>query len=508
MTTHDPIQIRAGDLKPAVAGLGKLATRKPAVPALRCAKAETPKRDTLRLTFTDLDLTLAVEVPAKMARKAEPFLVPLDHLRDLTRQTRAGDPLALVPPSSAPEVGDFPDIPAFRSRRIPLPDTAADGLLRAFSCASGDPTRYVLKGAFIDTSGTGPRAHRIVGTDGRHLFSSNSLHLPQVKAPVILPDHKLWKWKPIAESRPWTLRLGAVDNGSAPFRIEGPAWCVTGRTIDGTYPNYRQVIPPAGQFKTRVTASSAAMEAIARLVPRLPGKKLASSPVGLHLEKGRLGLLARETHDEPWILHPIDRVGGRRHDHTVFVHRNYLRKAASFGLGIIDLTDEMSPVKFCHGSDLMVVMPVRGIDPERIERPKLEPAVRSVPASRRSRRPAPGKTADPPTPSRSEGKCSRSAKKKSATRKSDKMPNRKAEEKAKQKAAPRSTPSTAPADPIDEVETSMAEVGEALAAADKRLKSATGSLATARRQRSEDRKELRGLRSLISTIKKAATGSR
>ncbi len=33
------------------------------------------------------------------------------------------------------------------------------------------------------------------------------MHLP-LKHSVILPDHPLWKWKPLAESRPWTLRLG------------------------------------------------------------------------------------------------------------------------------------------------------------------------------------------------------------------------------------------------------------------------------------------------------------
>src|SRR5690606_8578442 len=130
------------------------------------------------------------------------------------------------------------------------------GLVHAFACASSDETRHILQGAFLDTSGKGRNAHRIVGTDGRHLFSSNSLHLPQVKSPVILPDHKLWQWKPLAESRPWTLRLGAAPksgDGTTPFRIEGPHWSVTGSTVEGNYPNYRQVVPRSEQFKTRVT---------------------------------------------------------------------------------------------------------------------------------------------------------------------------------------------------------------------------------------------------------------
>ena len=53
----------------------------------------------------------------------------------------------------------------------------------------------------------------------------------------------------------------------------------------------------------------------------------------------------------------------------------------------------------------------------------------------------------------------------------------------------------------------IADANEALASAGKQLKSATGSLKTARSQRSDDRKELRGFRSLFSSIKKIATGS-
>jgi hypothetical protein len=123
-----------------------------------------------------------------------------------------------------------------------LPEPVVTSLLRAFACASNDPTRAVLRSACLDTSGTGEKAHRIVGTNGRALFSSNSMHLP-LKQSVILPDHPLWKWKPLADSRPWTLRLGKDKHRAEVFRMEGQAWSVTGRLLDGPYPNYRQVIP-------------------------------------------------------------------------------------------------------------------------------------------------------------------------------------------------------------------------------------------------------------------------
>ena len=455
-----PLEIRAGDLKPVVAGLGKLLSRKPTLPALQCVKVERLNRDTLRLSATDLSLTLAVEVAATIPETMNPFLVPMERLRDLVRQSRADERLPLAPVSSAPSLDQFPDIPTFRAAAIPLPDSAAAGLVQAFQCASQDATRQVLRGAFLDTSGKGSKAHRIVGTDGRHLFSSNSLHLPQVKTPVILPDHKLWHWKPLATSRPWTLRLGAETEGTQPFRIEGPNWSVTGTTLEGNYPNYRQVVPKPEEFKTQVTLSDEALEAMVRLIPRLPGKKLANRPVGLHFEKGRLGLLARETNDEPWILHPLDAVTLKGPDLCTFVNRDYLQKAAAFGLGEIALIDAMSPLRFRREGDLMIVMPIRAIDPERIERPPLEPAVKPSPR---------------------------------------KPPTKKPAKAAKQK--PTET------DPIDEAESRLSKAHEAITTAGQQLQEATGSLKSARRQRGQEREELTGLRSLFSSLKKLTTGT-
>ncbi|MEM6914946.1 MAG: hypothetical protein AAF491_00165 [Verrucomicrobiota bacterium] len=470
MKTQTPIQIRAGDLKPAVAGLGKLIPRSQnSLPVLHCVKVEMPKQGILRFTATDLNVTLTLDVTATWEKKVEPFLVPMHRLREITQQTRADDQLTISPVAKTPPIEEFPDTSGFRASPIELSDSAVAGLVHAFACSSRDESRHILRGAFLDTSGKGPKAHRIVGTDGRHLFSSNSLHLPGVKNPVILPDHKIWQWKPIAEARPWTLRIGTEKNDTTPFRIVAPGWSVHGTTIDGNYPNYRQVVPPGEQFKTRVALSEEALDAMVRLIPRLPGKKLANHPVGLHLEKGRLGLLARESNDESWILHPIDAVEGRGPDLCAFVNRDYLKKAAAFGLGEINLIDAMSPVQFCRGGDLMIVMPVRANDPERIERPKTDPAVK--PSSGKRKKPASSK------PRRS-------------------RPSRK-----------KARPQRETDDPIGAVESRIAKANEALASAGQQLDSAKDSLRTARRRRSEDHEELRGFRSLFSSIRKIAGGS-
>jgi len=472
ITQHHPVTVRAADLKSALSGLGKLIPRTPSLAVLGCVKVEAAGPQSVRLTATDLDLTLSIDVPATVEKGLAPFLLPLLRLRELTTGLRSDEVVPLDPAIKAPPATEFPEIPQGRTPGLTLPEPVVTSLLRAFACASQDPTRAVLRSACLDTSGTGDKAHRIVGTNGRHLFSSNSMHLP-LKQSVILPDHPLWKWKPLAESRPWTLRLGKDTHRNDVFRMEGQAqaWSVTGRLLDGPYPNYRQVIPSAEEFTTSITLSDAALEAVTRLLPRLPGKQLANRPVGLHCEKGRFGLLARAENDEPWILHPVDRCEMKGPDVTVYLDRDYLIKAADFGLHRISMSDAMSPVQFSRGGDLMIVMPVRAIAPDRIERPRLVPAVEQfasppVPVLKPIAPTVP--TVPAPLPPKPDGPA----------------------KPAK------------PADPLVQARQQVAEADEALLTARKTLKGVRRSLHAARTQRSETKRELGGFRGLLRKLQR------
>lgn len=471
--TH-PVTVRAADLKAALSGLGKLIPRTPSLAVLGCVKVEAAGPRSVRLTATDLDLTLSIELPATVEKDVAPFLLPLPRLRELLTGLRSDEVVPLGPSIKAPPYSEFPEIPQVRTPGLTLPEPVVTSLLRAFACASHDPTRAVLRSAYLDTSGTGDKAHRIVGTNGRHLFSSNSMHLP-LKQSVILPDHPLWKWKPLAEARPWTLRLGKDQHQAEVFRMEGQmqeqAWSATGRLLDGPYPNYRQVIPGPEQFTTTVTLSDAALEAITRLVPRLPGKQLANRPVGLHCEKGRIGLLARGENDEPWILHPVDRCEMKGPDLTVFLNRDYLEKAAAFGLHQISMSDETGPVQFSRGGDLMVVMPVRAIDPSRIERPGLVPAIEQFAPSTK---PSPRPTPLPPKPDQPD------------------QPTK----------APKPSPPAKPADPLVQARQQVAQADEALLTARKTLKGVRRSLHAARTERSETKRELGGFRGLLRKLQR------
>jgi DNA polymerase III sliding clamp (beta) subunit (PCNA family) len=470
ITNTHPVEVRAADLKAALPGFGKLIPRSPSLAVLGCVKVEASGPQQLRLTATDLDLTLSVELPSTVEKGLAPFLLSLPRLRELVTGLRADEVVSFGPAIKAPPAAEFPEIVQVRTPGLTLPEPVVTSLLRAFACASQDPTRAVLRSACLDTSGTGPRAHRIVGTNGRQLFSSNSLQLP-LKQSVILPDHPLWKWKPLADSRPWTLRLGKDTHRNEVFRVEGTSWSVTGRLLDGPYPNYRQVIPRPDQFTTTVSLSDAALEAVFRLLPRLPGKQLANRPIGLHCEKGRFGLLARAENDEPWVLHPVDRCEMAGPDVTVFVNRDYLTRAADFGLHRLSMIDAMSPVQFSRGGDLMIIMPVRAIDPDRLERPKLVPAVEQfAPPSTPTPKPTPPPKLTSPAP----------------------LPPKPAKPAGPAK----------PADPLFEARQQVAEADEALLTARKTLKGVRRSLHAARTQRSETKRELGGFRGLLRKLQR------
>ncbi|MEQ1843791.1 MAG: hypothetical protein ABL994_25590, partial [Verrucomicrobiales bacterium] len=74
ITKTHPVEIRAADLKSALSGLGKLIPRTPSLAVLGCVKVEAAGPQSVRLTATDLDITLSVDVPATVEKGLASFL--------------------------------------------------------------------------------------------------------------------------------------------------------------------------------------------------------------------------------------------------------------------------------------------------------------------------------------------------------------------------------------------------------------------------------------------------
>lgn len=193
MKSHPSVTLPLGRLKLALTGLGKVIPRKPSLPILGCLRLSCdPLKNLVTLTATDLDIHLELDLPGECGAKSGAFVVPLiDFLRDAIKNGSGDDLVTLradsdssvtlirergetsisVPLPRLP-LDEFPEGPTITKRPFDLNPTARDAFLEAMACVSADPTRQEIRGVKIEGG------HTFVGTDGRHLYRSNSMKLP------------------------------------------------------------------------------------------------------------------------------------------------------------------------------------------------------------------------------------------------------------------------------------------------------------------------------------------
>lgn len=475
----------AGDLRPALAALSRMVKKKAALPVLSFVKVEPVGRTRLRLTGTDADTFFTAEVPAEIPLEAKPYLVPLVGLQDRVRGAKATDSVPLRP-GKAPPVQEFPERPSFRARAIELEPRAVSSLLKAMACASTDATRQVLQGVCLDVGGKG--GHHIVGTDGRHLYAGNSVRFAHLKDSIVVPAFRVLDSGFVRSNPgPWSLRLGLEKAGAdtRAFHLEGSNWQLAGRLVEGTFPNYRQVIPPDERFRVRVTLSEALLEPLAKAIRQLPGHRIHNRPLGVRIGNGSLGLLARGEESagyEELVVPLVDQLGG---DVTVFLNRDYLVKALSFGMNRIEIIDETSPVCCRGNSDSLIIMPIRQAGDLTVEHSRKFGGTNS----RKSREKSRSNSQSPP-------RVVSPGKTKEAIREKPGKPPKKKGATMPRIEAP------AEEDPIDVAAGKIAEVRDALRTAVAGLGEITAALKATRQQQRQADREIRAVRQTLRTLRK------
>jgi DNA polymerase III sliding clamp (beta) subunit (PCNA family) len=388
------ISISVSDLKPALTGLAKVVSNKATLECLRCIRVDaTPERTTL--LGTDLEMFARVALPEAKCDSPESFLLPFERLQSIARRFPPATVLNIKPgrischlgngqlnePITAPKLEEFPQELALATPPVPMPETFARRFTEAMGCSSTDATRYVLNGIELDVSGPEDSGHYLVGTDGRHLFSANSFTLP-VPESVIIPNHKLLLWRGLVDL-PWAL-AGEKKKSNTLVRIVAGDWTLTLKTIEGNYPNWRQVVPHFRQHRTTVALPEG--HGFAKLVAGLPGADANNSPVDLVIENGAVAV--KDTTGTSSIVLEGGKAKGP--DIKIRLNRDYLVKALDYGLTNIGLIDEMSALQFTREGRQMVVMPVRVADAAPpAEEPTDKQEVSAGPATEPTNQPAP-----------------------------------------------------------------------------------------------------------------------
>jgi DNA polymerase III sliding clamp (beta) subunit (PCNA family) len=395
-----PIALSIPELRTALTGLGKVVTKTATLPVLANIRID---REPSGVALTGTDLDTAVSFRLEQPSEGEPvsFLVPLHELGRLVRTGAPNDHLTLTPVGPAAvsvrypvgasfveqtieshPVDEFPHIPRIDTEPCAIDEGVRTAFHEALQCCSSDETRLILNGVYLDVSRRD--GHYLVATDGRHLYASNSFSLTLPES-VLIPNQKFIGWKPFAADGEWQLRATNGEGGL--IQISSRHWTFVTRQIEGTYPNYRQVIPDESQFKTRLELPAEVLPALGKVIERMPCSERENRIVGMKIHERRLSLLGRSGPTDRFAEVEFEQAAIEGCDVTVFLNRDNLLKALGFGLNKIRCIDPESPVLFnCDGRQ-MIVMPYRVRDLNSAPSPSEEPS--PTPAPRPSSEPEP-----------------------------------------------------------------------------------------------------------------------
>lgn len=326
----------------------------------------------LCLTATDLDVTVACSVEAKVVRKGATTL-PAKRLFSMVREAALGeielemDERNLCVLRSGPSVfkirglpaEDYPPLPSFAEQQpIVLPQDRLKAMLRrsAFA-ASTDESRYVLNGIYFSL-----KDHKVtaVATDGRRLaLTDEEADIGEgVNVEFIIPTKAVAELTRLLQDK-GTVELRHTENQAA-FRLvdeAGGAVNVTTKLVEGTYPNYQQVIPR--ECKERVTLVREEFIQALRRAEIMTSDK--SNSVKLHFQRNTL-LITANTPDVGEAQETVA-INYRGADLAVAFNPVFLveaLRALDTEDVFFELTDELSPgVVKINGPFLYVIMPMR-----------------------------------------------------------------------------------------------------------------------------------------------------
>lgn len=328
--------------------------------------------DRVELTATDLDVTVACAVEAKV-KKGGATTVPVKKLFGIVRELtnaeidievdeknictiRSGSSFYRIHGLSADE---FPPLPKFKEdKKVALSQETVKGMMRKTSFAiSTDESRYVLNGIFLSL-----KDHKLtmVATDGRRLaLVDEEVDVSEKsQGEFIVPAKAVNELNRLLQDK-GEVEIKYSDNQAA-FTLKdekGFTVLIITKLIEGNYPNYRQVIP--GETKERVSLVREELLHALRRAELMTSEK--SNSVKLSFGKNRLEITANSP--EVGEAKESLAVNYKGKEMAIAFNPKYLIDPLN-ALGddevFVELIDELSPgVLKINGPFLYVVMPMR-----------------------------------------------------------------------------------------------------------------------------------------------------
>lgn len=321
----------------------------------------------IKMTTTDLDVGVSGEISAEVEVEGRSTL-PVKRLAQIIGVLPASEVEIEIDSKHAATItsgpsffkimglpeSEFPSLPVFEdAKEFKLPQAELKAAIKKTSYAiSTDETRYVLNGIYMSFH---DQKLTMVATDGRRLgLVENDLEYPESQdGDIIIPT------KAVNE-----LSRQVGEDGNVILKLKDNQVCfeigdkiIVSKLIDGSYPNYKQVIPGAAQERLEIDRTI--LLDTTKRVSLLASDK--SNSIKLEFRQGEIALSAN-TPDvgEASESIPIDYTGK---EFAIAFNPEFLMaplKNIDSTTINLDLIDEMSPGVIRTGSDfLYVLMPMR-----------------------------------------------------------------------------------------------------------------------------------------------------
>jgi DNA polymerase-3 subunit beta len=245
----------------------------------------------------------------------------------------------------------FPESGAGKALKIEQP-VLRDMLKKTAYAVSNDETRYVLNGVFMGFKGD---KITVVATDGRRLaLMEHDIEIPKgAEAELILPTKAVNELERLLADK-GDVKLWIGENQIV-FELDGTT--LASKLIEGTYPNFRQVIPT--ETKERIALERELLLAALHRASILASEK--SQSVKLNFAKNTLTITA--TTPEVGEAKETLSINYKGKELTIAFNPQYMMdplRNLDADEVFIELTDELSPgVIKVNAPFLYVLMPMR-----------------------------------------------------------------------------------------------------------------------------------------------------